>query len=294
MDLSAHNNLVETEWLEDNLDNPTIRIIECTSLLPNYFEEDADQGLVKESGLSLWEDSHIVGSGFADILGELSDQSNTHFMYAMPGAEQFSAVMSSLGVGDGIGVVLYDRQVNMWASRLWVMLRRFGFDNAVVLNGGWTKWEAEGRPVSNDKPQFPRTVFKAKPRGGVIATHEDVLEAIQDQNSALINALDPDEFAGRGPKRYARAGRISSSVNVPFSQTADPETSMFKSDDELKDIFGAVNTLNKNKLICYCGGGIAASSTTLLLTRLGIENVALYDGSMQEWASDSSLPMEYD
>ena len=294
MDLSAHKNLVESDWLEDNLDNPTIRIIECTSLLPNYFEEDADEGLVKESGLSLWQESHIPGSGFADILGELSDQSNTTFMYAMPSAEQFSAVMSALGVKNGMGVVLYDRGMNMWASRLWVMLRAFGFDNAVVLNGGWSKWETESRPVSNELPTFPATTFEAKFRDGVIATQADVLGAIQNPKSAVINALDPDEFAGRGPQRYSRPGRISTSVNVPFTLTADPETEVFKSDVELKDIFDAVDALNKNELICYCGGGIAASSTALLLDRLGIENVSLYDGSMQEWASDNSLPMDCD
>ena len=292
MDLTERRNLVTTDWLAENLRNPDLRIIEATSLLPNYFEDDAEQGLTKASGSPEWQASHIPGSAFADILGELSDQGNERYMYAMPDATQFANVMSRLGVGDDSAVVIYDRQLNMWASRLWWMLRSFGFDNAAVLDGGWPKWLAEGRPVSSEPPNYPAATFNARPRPGLIAEQASVRNAISQDSTCLINALDPDEFAGRPPHRYARHGRIASSVNVPFMVTVDPESQQFVADEDLTKIFDNVGALNKEQVICYCGGGIAACNTALALTRLGVDNVSVYDGSMTEWASDPSLPME--
>lgn len=292
MNLSDRRYLVETDWLQDHLDEPELRVVECTSLIVNYFEPSAADGLILESGRKDWEQGHIPNSAFADFLDDLSDRSNERLMYAMPSAEQFSAAMSKLGVGEGTAVVLYDRQLNMWASRLWWMLRASGFDNAAVLNGGWIKWSSEGRPVSTEAPSYPRAHFVAKPRPELIAAREQVQAAIGNERAGLVNALDPDEFAGKPPHRYARAGRIPSSVNVPFFTTADPETHVFASDDELKKVLDASGATDKDEVICYCGGGIAACNTALALTRLGIDNVSVYDGSMTEWTADPSLPLE--
>ena len=292
MDLSEHRHLVETDWLADHLNESWLRIVECTSLLPNYFEPSNGDPLARDSGRLLWEEGHIPGSAFADILVDLSDRSNKRFMYAMPPAEQFSRVMSELSIGAGVAVVLYDRQLNVWASRLWWMLRAFGFDNAAVLNGGWVKWTGEGRALSTEPSDYPKAQFVAKPRPEFIAARDQVQEAIGNGQSCLVNALDPDEFAGKPPQRYARPGRIPSSVNVPFASTADPETHVFATDQDLQKQFDAVGATDKDEVICYCGGGIAASSTALLLTRLGVDKVSVYDGSLMEWTGDPSLPLE--
>ncbi len=294
MDLSANNCLVDTDWLARHLDSPDLRIIECTSLLPNYFEESAADGLIKESGLTLWQEGHVPGSAFADILGELSDETSDRLMYGIPSTTQFSEAMSNLGVDASTGVVLYDRQLNMWAARVWWLLRAFGFENAVVLNGGWTKWVAEDRPVSTAPPSYPRSEFVARPQPQLIAKRDEVHAAIDRDASCLINALQADEFEGKPPHRYARPGRIAGSVNVPFSTTCDPETQLYGTDDELRATFDSAGAMSSAETICYCGGGIAACSTALLLTRLGVEGVSVYDGSMTELASDPSLPMETD
>lgn len=292
MDLSEHRYLVQTEWLAQNLDHPELRIIECTSNLPNYFAKDAKDFLIKEPGRADWENGRIPGSAYVGLLEELSDRSKTNFMYAMPSAEKFASVMSSIGVGDGTAVVLYDRRMNQWAARIWCMLHAFGFDNAAVLDGGWTKWVSENRPVSTAPPTYPKAEFTARPRPKFIATRADVESAMDDERTCLINALDPDEFAGRPPHRYERPGRIPGSVNVPFTKTVNLETQKYADDEVLIKTFDAVGAREKEQVICYCGGAIAASSTTLLLSRLGVPNVRLYDGSLTEWTSDPSLPME--
>ncbi|SRR6266545_2682253 len=171
------------------------------------------------------------------------------------------------------------------------MLRCFGFENAAVLNGGWKKWTREGRLVSTAAPQYPAAHFIARPHPELIATRAEVLAAIGSQSTCLINALTPDEYAGRTPLRFGRFGHIPSSVNVSYIGVLDPETQAYLSPEQLHTQFAQAGALHKERVITYCGGGIAACSDALLLTMLGADNVAVYDGSMTEWAADPTLPL---
>jgi thiosulfate/3-mercaptopyruvate sulfurtransferase len=283
--------LIETAALQEQLGDPAIRVIDCTLYLPNYFDESAGRRIEMVSGRKNWEDGHIPGSTFVDLRAELCDQDNRRFMYPMPPAQQFEAVMSRLGVGEGTRVVLYDDMFNMWATRVWWMLRTFGFDRCAVLNGGWKKWKDEGRPVSQLPSSYPPAKFVARPRRGRIADRHEVLASIGRKDRCLINALDPEEYAGRGPNRYGRAGHIPSSVNVSFLEIVDPDTHAYLPADALSAKFGAAGATGGARVITYCGGAIAASSTAFALNLLGVEDVGLYDGSMTEWAADPSLPM---
>src|SRR5258706_5289877 len=133
--------LVETEWLAQHLDDPGVRVLECTV----YLHPKPEGGFRAESGREKWTEGHIPGAGFADLTHALSDRTSS-LNYMMPPAEQFAEVMGRLGVDDGVHVILYDRAVNMWAARVWWMLRAFGFDAAAVLNGGGREGTGGGRP----------------------------------------------------------------------------------------------------------------------------------------------------
>jgi thiosulfate/3-mercaptopyruvate sulfurtransferase len=284
--------LVETDWLAGHLDDPELRIIECNVGMPNYYDESSGERIEIVSGRGDYEQGHIPGSDFVDLVTELSNRDNGQRMFPLPTTQQFADVMSVHGIGDGVRVVLYDRTMNAWAARFWWMLRSFGFDGAVVLNGGWAKWTAENRPISVAPSLHVPKKFMARPRPELIASKEDVLEAIGDESSCIINALNPDEFAGRGPVRYGRPGHIPTSVNVPARGLANPQNHAYLDAERLREQFTAAGAFDKERVITHCGGGIAASSDAFVLTLLGVKNVALYNGSMTEWAADPELPLE--
>jgi thiosulfate/3-mercaptopyruvate sulfurtransferase len=281
--------LVETDWLETHLTNPDLRVLDCTVL----FDTD-DHGYYLASGREAWAQGHIPGSGFADLMSDLSDQESP-LPFMMPPTTQFAAAMSRYGVGDGTRVVLYEASrnmwANMWAARVWWMLRAFGFDQAAVLNGGWHKWTMESRPISTDPSPYPPARFTARPRPELMADKRDVLAAIGDSGTCLINALTAEDHAG-SRAFYGRPGHIPSSVNVPATVIVDPVTHAYLPTAQLRAQFAAVGALNRGRVITYCGGAIAASSDAFVLTLLGVSNVAVYDGSLLEWAVDPTLPME--
>jgi len=279
--------LVETEWLAEHLEAADLRVLECTTIL----RPGEDGRLRAESGRPEYERGHIPGSGFADLPGDLSDR-ESELRFMLPPAEQFAEAMASYGVGEGTRVVLYDRAGGAWAARIWWMLRAFGFDEAAVLNGGFAKWLAEGRPTSTGASAYPRGEFVARPREGLFADRDEVLVAIEDGATCLVNALTEEQHRGEGPARYGRPGRIAGSVNVPSNELIDPETKAYLPLDELRARFESVGADRAARVITYCGGGIAASNDAFVLTLLGYEDVAIYDASLSEWAADESLPME--
>lgn len=281
--------LVETGWLQDHLGDPDLRVLECTVFLRRS-EQGGKSVVVRESGRAAWAEGHIPGSAFADLITDLSDQS-AKLPFMMPPAEQFAESMGRLGVGEGTRVVCYDRAGHAWAARVWWMLRAFGFDNAAVLNGGWKKWTLEGRPVSTKPPSYPPARFVAHPREQLIADKAEVLAAIADGGVCVVNALSAQQHRGE-ISAYGRPGHIPSSVNLPHEAALDPQTGAYLPAEPLRQMLAASGIDGAKRVITYCGGGIAASGDALLLTLLGAEDVAVYDGSLSEWAADPALPLE--
>jgi thiosulfate/3-mercaptopyruvate sulfurtransferase len=280
--------LVETEWMAQHLEDPNVRLLECTVYLQ---PTDGPFPYRVESGRAKWAEGHIPGAGFIDLQDELSDRTSK-LRFMMPPPAQFAEAMGRAGVGDGVRVILYDRAVNMWAARIWWMLRAFGFDNAAVLNGGFKKWTVEGRAVSTDAGTRPARTFTARPRPGLIADKAGVLAAIGESTACVVNALSEEQHRGAGGTTYGRAGRIAGSVNVVARDMVDPATHAYLPADVLRAKFQAVGALDAKRVVTYCGGGIAASSDAFILTLLGRDDIAVYDASMSEWANDPSLPME--
>jgi thiosulfate/3-mercaptopyruvate sulfurtransferase len=282
--------LVQTDWLEAHLGDPDLRIFECTTYL-RPAEPGAGVPYHPEAGRADYAAGHIPGAGFLDLPGELSRQdAPVHFMMLPP--ERFAEVMGRHGVGDGTRVVLYSRDRIMWATRVWWMLHAMGFDRAAVLDGGFEKWVAEGRPVSCELSTYPPARFTPRPRPGLFVDKSAVLQAIGDPGVCLINTLAEPDFRGDEPSRYGRPGHIPGSVNLPWPGLTDPESMAFIPLDRAEAQLAAIGVNQADRIVCYCGGGISATMGLFLLHRLGYENLSLYDASMAEWARDEALPIE--
>jgi thiosulfate/3-mercaptopyruvate sulfurtransferase len=280
--------LVETEWLAAHLSDPELRILDCTiHLIPN-----PDIGYTVKPGRGDFEQGHIPGAQFIDLQADLSAP-HPRLRFMLPSAEAFAAAMGRFGVGENSRVILYSTTTPQWASRIWWMLRNYGFDNAAVLDGGFQKWSREGRLVETGAARpYPPARFVVRTDRKLMVGKEAVLAAIGDGAICTINALSREQHTGNGGTVYGRVGRIAKSVNVPAAALLDPATGAYLPASELRAKFAAVGAFDKPQVITYCGGGIAASSDALVLTLLGHPDVRLYDASMSEWSTDPSLPME--
>jgi thiosulfate/3-mercaptopyruvate sulfurtransferase len=280
--------LVESEWLEGHLGDPELRVFDCTThLIPK-----PDIGYTVKPGLEDFEQGHIPGAQFIDLQADLSAP-HPQLRFMLPSAEAFAAAMGRFGVGEGSRVILYSTTTPQWASRVWWMLRNYGFDNAAVLNGGFAKWAREGRAIETGpaRPRPPAN-FVVRADRKLMVGKEAVRDAIGDSAVCTINALSAAQHTGTGGTVYGRVGRIARSANVPAAALLDPATGAYLPAAQLRAKFDAVGAFARPRVITYCGGGIAASSDALVLTMLGHPDVKLYDASMSEWSNDPNLPME--
>ena len=291
MDLRDPDALISTEGLAARLGRPGLRVYDCTTYLEPP-DPGSDDPYKVVAGRKTFVAAHVPGADFLDLQGELSAL-DTRLKFTMPPAEHLARAFGRHGLGDGARVVLYSIGSMMWATRVWWMLRALGFDGAAVLDGGFDRWQAEGRAVESGEPKgYPPATFTPRPRPGRFVDRTAVKAAIGDPRTVTVNALGPQFHKGLEPSRYGRPGRVPGSVNVPAASLVDPATKRFVSPADAMARFAAAGVARDRRVIAYCGGGISATIDLFLLHQLGFDDLTLYDGSMGEWAKDPSLPIE--
>lgn len=279
--------LISTEDLQTQLSNPALRILDCSIVgQPN---DDGSFTFVSQQ--QEWQNGHIPQSIYVDVPEQLSDQDHDCNLM-MPAPKQFMSIMQALGVSDDSLVVLYDRGNHAWATRVWWMFRVCGFDKVLVLNGGWKKWQAEQREQETGNFTFAAAnALSYQHRTEFMVNKEQVLAAIGNPEITLLHSLPLPMFTGQ-VSPYARPGRIPGSHNLFCESLLEPSSHCYLELDVMRQLLSKTGALETAAVIVYCGGGIAASSNAFVLTLLGVKNVAIYDGSLSEWAMDPSLPME--
>lgn len=244
--------LVETGWLEQHLDDPDLRIFDCT--VHRWIDEDGVFCI--ERGNAEYEKRHIPGAAHLDLVHDLSDPESA-LRFTLPTEECFADAVSRQGVSDNSRVVLYGTREIQYVTRVWWMFRVFGFDNATLLDGGWQAWDREARPVTTDLPSHPKGDFTPRFRPELVADKADVLAALENPATCLINALSPDIHSGEthvhyGPRdQTSRRGRIPGSVNLWALDLIDPETNKFLPPHMLKAKFDALGVFDKDGIITY-------------------------------------------
>jgi thiosulfate/3-mercaptopyruvate sulfurtransferase len=289
--------LVDAGTLAAHLDQPSLRIFDATVHLRRVAPGTP---YVPESGRAGYEEGHLPGAAFADLIGDLADPASP-FPFTIPSPERFAAAAGALGIGPDTHVVAYSQTSVMWATRLWWLLGYFGHDKVSVLDGGFEAWRETGCAVATGPVSTSPARFDARPRPERLARRPEVEAVVAAGNSGpasapstpqLVNALRPDAFAGLSPGAYGRPGRIPGSINAPYIDLLDA-SGRFRHLDEIGAALDAAGLERSEAIIAYCGGGISATVDLFALDLLGTE-ARLYDGSLTEWSADPSLPLETD
>jgi thiosulfate/3-mercaptopyruvate sulfurtransferase len=283
--------LISTAELSLRLGGEKLRVFDCTTFLHplpevGRYRIESGRGAYSEAG-------HIPGAALIELQEDLSDKtSGLRFTALEPAA--LARAFKAKGVGDDSDVVLYAGGDQVWATRVWWLLRTIGFDRAAVLDGGLKKWHAEGRPLSTETTTYPAAAsLTLNERRGLLTGKDGVLQALESTAAVVINCLDEARHKGTSPYHYGRPGHITGSVNVPAAALFGPDRT-FKPQAELRALFAArgIEPGSGCQVVTYCGGGIAATADAFALTALlGHEHVTVYDNSLQEWATDPDLPM---
>jgi thiosulfate/3-mercaptopyruvate sulfurtransferase len=280
--------LVSTDWLAMHLGDPDLRVLDATAHLAGP-ESGSTVGWSLRPGLDDYLAAHIPGAAFADIIDDLSEPGGGAL--SKPSPARFAVAAGRLGIGPTSRVVVYALDVH-WATRVWWLLRANGFDNVAVLDGGLRKWTAEGRPTTTGVESYPGAEFVGEPRPRFFAELDEVKRVVDTGSGAcLINSLSPQDHHAVETNNFARPGRIPGSLNVFMAALLNQADGTYKPVGELREIFADVLSRPGRK-VTYCGVGIAATSDALALTLLGESDVAVYDGSLQQWTSNPELPLE--
>ena len=282
--ISKVDSVVSVKWLSEHLNDPDLVILD-TTVIVNIDDSGAFSNV---SGQDDYNAGHIPTAGFADLKGNLSATGNV-LDFVMPTPQNFQAAMQELGVGNDSRVVLYSAKNQVWAARLWWMLRWAGFDQVAVLDGGLNAWKAEGLPLSTKASKHSKKIFTLALRPEVIADQKEVFAATKNSYVDIVDALPEAHFMGQF-SLYSRPGHIPGATNIPSSILID-ESGLFQPLDELDML---IEGNHNNRVITYCGGGVAASSVAFAMYRLGYTDVAVYMGSLQEWVTSPQNPMIVD
>ncbi|WP_225774176.1 sulfurtransferase [Pseudomonas sp. Marseille-Q5115] len=243
------------------------------------------------SGYEGWHQAHLPGAVHADLLEGLTDP-DAGYSFAMPAADAFAEQLQLLGIGPHSTLVLYDSGDGFWAARLWWMLRSVGIP-AFILDGGLQLWRHAGLPLHSGSAVIEPTTEAppVRPVPRAWASQEEVLAISQGHAPGqLLCALSSAVFDGSAITRYARRGHIPGSLNRPARNLYQADH-RYQPAAVLRAALGEGLLADNARLVLYCGGGISAAATAVALTLLGRDNVALYDGSLQQWSANPALPM---
>jgi thiosulfate/3-mercaptopyruvate sulfurtransferase len=275
----ANDVLVETQWVEDHLNDDSIRIVEV------------------DENPALYAEAHIPGAIGFDWKRDLQDQVKRDFL----GPQEFGELFGGRGISNDHTIVLYGDRNNWFAAYTYWYLLYYGHRNVKLMNGPREKWISEGRPTSTDVPRYEAQQFTAQDGDAAIRAKRDEVLGALDRSTRLVDVRSPQEYsgeliamAGYEQEGAQRSGHIPGAASVPWAQ-AVKEDGTFKSADELRELYTSKGVIDGNPIIAYCRIGERSAHTWFVLHELlGQDDVKNYDGSWTEWGNMVNVPIERD
>ena len=269
------DSLVSTDWLAQHLDEEDLVVVDCSWFMP----------AASRSGRGEFLAAHIPGARFLDI-DEVADKANPA-PHMLPSAATFGEAMGKLGIGKDDRIVVYDNSPVRTAARGWFMLRHFGADKVAILDGGFQRWLAEGRPTESGEPALRRARFDAIARDEIVTKGQLLagtgLPWADARGTGRFEGSEPDPRQGVAP------GHAPGARNIPFGSLYR-EDGRFKSLDEIRRLFDEAGIDPMQPFVASCGSGVTANSLIFAAHLLGNDRTKLYDGSWSEWGADPATP----
>ena len=266
--------LVETDWLEKNINN--VKIIDSSWHMPQ----------TKRSGLREYKEQHIPNSIFFDL--DENSKKNIQVPHMLVEIKDWEKIVSKMGINNDDKIIIYDNSDVVSSCRCWFNFIYYGHDPKLVhvLNGGFKKWVRENKEITSDETNLQESNYKSFENKELVKDKKSIDININLQEFKIIDARSKDRFEGKipEPRKGLRSGNIQNSFCIPFNYCLN-EDKTFKSKKDLKIIFQTcLENINKKNIVFSCGSGVTACVLALAYSLINDKyHPCIYDGSWAEY-----------
>ncbi len=270
-------NVISAKDLQDRLDDVNLVVVDTRFNLQDPSE-----------GHERFKDAHIPGAVYFDLDKDLSAPPKAHGgRHPLPETEGFVRKLELSGIGNDTSVIVYDDSLNVFAGRMWWLLRYLGHEDVKVLDGGFSAWQQAGLGTTAELPHREAAMFTPHPNSKMVVDIEEVKKKLNDPNTVLIDARGADRYRGDVEPMDKKAGHIPSARNLHYA--GNYENGKFKDEGTLEERF--TEARGAEEVIVYCGSGVSAANNLLALEEVGVEGAKLYVGSWSDWSSYEDTPV---